>query len=155
MPSAAKDYAEILLRLIRNTSITPTGCWEWLGSKSVAGYGRIKFDGRYWATHRLMAHLKIDDVDENSIVCHRCDNPSCLNPEHLFIGTQKDNVNDRDAKGRRNQARGERQGSAKLTEDQVKAIRLDTRKQSVIAKEYGSTRTHVGNLKANRAWKHT
>jgi len=102
-----------------------------------------------------MAHIKIGDVGGPVTVCHRCDNPCCINPEHLFIGTQKQNIDDRDLKGRRNQARGERQGSAKLTEEQVKAIRLDPRKQSVIAAEFGISRAHVGNLKANRAWKHT
>ena len=155
MPSPAKNYSDILLRILRNTSIDPSGCWLWKGSKSVAGYGRIKFDDVRWAVHRLMAHINISDVAEDSVVCHRCDNPCCVNPEHLFIGTQKQNVDDRDAKGRRNQARGERQGSSKLSAEQVLAIRLDSRKQSVIAAEYGISRAHVGNLKANRAWKHT
>lgn len=154
MPSPAKDYAEILLRILRNTSIQQAGCWEWQGAKSVAGYGRISFDGVRWAVHRLMAHIKISDVADTAVVCHRCDNPSCVNPEHLFIGSQKDNVDDRDLKGRRNQARGEAQGSSKLTEKQVSAIRLDSRKQLIIASEYGISRAHVGNIKANRAWKH-
>ena len=155
MPAPAKDFADVLLRLLRNVSLSTTGCWEWEGAKSVKGYGRIKFGGSYWAAHRLMAHIKIGDVGGSVTVCHRCDNPCCINPEHLFIGTQKQNIDDRDLKGRRNQARGERQGSAKLTEEQVKAIRLDPRKQSVIAAEFGISRAHVGNLKANRAWKHT
>lgn len=155
MPSPAKNYSDILLRVLRNTLICPSGCWVWKGSKSASGYGRIKFEGVRWAAHRLMAHINLGEVTDDSVVCHRCDNPSCVNPEHLFIGTQKHNVDDRDNKGRRNQARGERQGSSKLTTEQVLAIRLDPRKQSVIAAEYGISRAHVGNLKANRAWRHT
>ena len=154
MPTPAKDYAEILLRLLRNISINLNGCWNWQGSKSVKGYGRIKFEGVYWSTHRLMAFLKLSDLGEGSVVCHRCDNPSCINPDHLFVGTQLENILDRDLKGRRNQAKGENQGSSKLTAAQVTSIRLDTRKHSTIAAEYGITRAHVGNLKANRAWKH-
>jgi hypothetical protein len=154
MPTAARDYAEVLLRLLRGTKLSTSGCWEWGGAKSSSGYGRIGFDGARWACHRLMAHIKVGAVKPDDIVCHRCDNPCCINPEHLFIGTQKQNVDDRDAKGRRNQVRGARQGSSKLTEDMVKAIRLDTRKPSIIADEYGISRAHVGNLKHNRAWKH-
>lgn len=154
MPTPAKTYADVLLRLLRSTTVIANGCWEWQGAKSSKGYGRIKYDGKRWATHRLMAHIQLSDVSTESVVCHRCDNTCCLNPEHLWVGTQKQNVDDRDAKGRRNQARGERQGSSKLTEIQVQKIRLDTRKQSVIAAAYGITRAHVGNLKSNRAWTH-
>lgn len=155
MPTPAKDYADVLLRLLRNIQIdTASGCWNWLGAKCVSGYGRIKFNDKKYRAHRLMAEIKIGPVPTDAVVCHRCDNPSCINPEHLFIGTQKENVNDRDAKGRRNQARGERHGASKLTSEQVTAIRLDTRRLPVIAKDYGITRAHVRNLKAGRAWKH-
>jgi len=154
MPAPSKDYADVLLRILRNTSIRESGCWEWGGAKSMKGYGRIQFEGRHWATHRLVAHIKIADVSEDAVVCHRCDNPCCLNPDHLFIGTQKQNVDDRDQKGRRNQARGERQGSAKLTAEEVLAIRLDPRKPRVVAEAFGISHAHVGNIKANRAWKH-
>lgn len=154
MPAPSKDYAEILLRLLRGVDIKPCGCWEWQGAKSIQGYGQIEFENKTWRTHRLMAHIKVADVLDTSIVCHRCDNPCCINPEHIWVGTQKQNVDDRDKKGRRNQARGARQGSAKLTEELVKQIRLDPRRHQIIAADYGITRAHVGNLKANRAWKH-
>lgn len=154
MPSAAKNYSDILLRILRNIEIVPSGCWEWRGARCNAGYGRIKYDGKQNRVHRLMAHIAIGDVAEESVVCHRCDNPCCVNPEHLFIGTQKRNIEDRDAKGRRNQARGEKQGNSKLTAEQITAIRLDPRKSKVIADEYGVTRAHIGNIKANRAWRH-
>jgi hypothetical protein len=92
-------------RLMRHRTITTHGCWEWTGVVNHRGYGLIGFHkiGRTVAVHRMAAHiwLGMEDLRAKVYVCHKCDNPRCFNPEHLFIGTPSDNVRDAIAKGRR------------------------------------------------------
>ncbi|TYQ18294.1 UNVERIFIED_CONTAM: HNH endonuclease [Acetivibrio alkalicellulosi] len=102
--------------------------------------------------HRYFYERAYEEIPEGLHVLHKCDNKSCVNPHHLFLGTDKDNANDRGAKGRT--AKGERQGSAKLTGEQVKAIFHDTRLQKDIAKEYGISRPLVSSIKNRKAWTH-
>jgi DNA invertase Pin-like site-specific DNA recombinase len=91
-------------------------------------------------------------------VLHRCDTPSCVNPAHLFIGTQKDNIDDMRRKGRdrfdANPPRGARQWTAKLTDETVREIRADKRKQTAIAAAYGITQSQVSRLKNGKRWQH-
>jgi hypothetical protein len=77
-----------------------SGCWEWLGAKDELGYGIIKVDGKTMATHRLSYALTNGFIPNGLLVLHKCDNPSCCNPDHLFVGTQLDNVWDSINKGR-------------------------------------------------------
>jgi hypothetical protein len=86
--------------------------------------------------------------------CHKCDNPGCVNPEHIFIGNHTDNMRDRDEKGR--VARGVNNGAAKLTESQVLKIRADTRTHYAIAADYPVSRTTISDIKRqhNKVWRH-
>lgn len=77
-----------------------TKCWEWQGAKTRTGYGRMKVKGQAWMAHRYMYTLSKGEIPEGLVVMHKCDNPCCINPEHLTVGTQKDNMEDCKRKGR-------------------------------------------------------
>ena len=78
---------------------TPS-CWIWKGSRRKPGYGQKQFRGKLWQAHRLIYTILKEEIPENKIACHVCDNPPCVNPDHIFIGTHKDNMQDASRKGR-------------------------------------------------------
>lgn len=126
-------------------------CWEWSGNTDPCGYGRIKSLGKLLSVHRVAYELWVGSVDDK-FVLHRCDNPSCFNPDHLFLGTQTDNMKDIVVKGRGKQPRlaGESHPHSKLSDQDITSIKSDTRTQRVIAKEYGIAQAHVSNIKSGK-----
>lgn len=128
------------------------GCWEWNKSKDKDGYGRTKCNGKTSIAHRAAYRHLIGSIEKGKILCHKCDNPPCCNPTHLFIGTPKDNYEDSRRKGR--SCVGEKNGCGKLTALQVLSIRADTRRQVDIAAEYGIRQTTVSAIKTRQNWRH-
>lgn len=79
-----------------------TGCWEWQRASDGLGYGQLNVDGKRYKAHRFFYEQKYGPIPEGLFLCHRCDNPACVNPDHMFVGTQKDNMRDAALKGRIN-----------------------------------------------------
>lgn len=130
-------------------------CWLWTRQKNNRGYGCFSVHHRLFYAHRFSWTLAHGPIPQGLSVLHRCDTPACVNPEHLFLGTQKDNMQDCLRKQRMNGAwkAGERHRCAKLTEAAVRSILIDTRSCAKIAREHGISRGYVTNLKKRRIWK--
>jgi hypothetical protein len=142
-------------RLLANSRVVALGCFEWMGDRTGKGYGRLQIDGTKYLAHRLSYETFRGPVPKGMLVCHHCDNRSCVNPCHLFVGSNADNMADMVAKGRQNKCKGESNGRAKLDEPTVLAIRREngaTNKQ--IAERYGATVHQVNDIRSGRTWKH-
>lgn len=128
-----------------------TGCWDWTATKNQKGYGRFTTDYSTFSAHRFAWSMENGEIPDGAFVLHTCDNPACVNPAHLFLGSNADNMADKVAKGR--QAQGVGNAYSKLTEAQVMAIRADTRLLRVIGDEYGINKTQVSRIRRRTAWR--
>jgi hypothetical protein len=143
-----KTYGSPVERFMTKVEmVTESGCWIWTGNIDSCGYGRFRFESQtLGSAHRFAFKMKNPDENIDGLeVCHKCDLPCCVNPDHLFVGTHKENMDDRDAKGR--VRFGEKAGRAKLTDEQVRAIRADNRTTRQIASDYGVGHSHVSLIK--------
>jgi len=141
---------------------TPNACWEWTGAKR-GGYGYMWVFRQTSSelAHRLAYYYEHGAFDEGLVVCHRCDNPPCCNPSHLFLGTRADNNRDRSNKGRGRESRPENRGelspTSKLTAEQVIDIvsRVESgESQTAVAAEYGIKQPQVSRLVRRQSWVH-
>lgn len=156
-----------------------TGCWPWTGAGTLDGYGSFYAEGRLRRSTRLVWERLCGALGPEQLALHRCDNPPCVNPAHLFLGTNADNARDRDAKGRgriwtaeerarvsaqvrevasRGAFRGEGNGHARLTPDTVRAIRSEYAAregtQAEIGSKYGVSHATVSDIVRRRRWGH-
>jgi hypothetical protein len=142
-------------------------CWEWSASRTQQGYGQFRMAGKSVRAHRAAWELANGSIPDGLFVCHRCDNPPCCNPAHLFLGTAEDNVRDMVAKGRhvrplRDESavkfpKGVECHAAKLTEEGVIDIRrrYDAGERgTAIAADFGVSRSLITLVGKRRAWRH-
>jgi len=129
-----------------------TGCWLWGGHIKADGYGEITFKKKYYRAHRLSWERHNGPIPSGLLVCHKCDVRSCINPEHLFLGTQKDNIRDALSKGR--MAVGEGSPQSKLSANEVIEILNDKRRTGLIALSHNISNGNVLKIKKRESWKH-
>lgn len=137
----------------RSQPDTVTGCIEWTGALMHRGYGHINWRGKVYRTHRLSYAAVNGDIPGGMFICHKCDNPKCLNPEHLFLGTCADNHADMVRKKR--STIGTRNPMAKINIATVQAIRIWGRTGMLhkkIAAKFGITREAVGLVLRGERW---
>lgn len=139
------------------TKVDKSGeCWHWLGHLDKSGYGQIRMNGKGIGAHRFSWQFTYGVIPTDLHVLHRCDNPRCVRPDHLFLGTNLDNVQDKVNKGRVARLYGEDAPSAKLTANQVEEIRARyipwVVTYSQLAREYNVSTSSIGGIIKKRTW---
>ena len=145
-------------------------CWVWTGACNRVGYGHLFWGGEWWLAHRLSWFLTKGQIPKGMLVCHRCDNPCCVNPDHLFLGTQSDNLRDSVKKGRWNNGDrhwtrrhpekvtcGSSHWNAKLTDSSAREIlqmAMSGHSQRALAKRFGVSPRTIQDLLRGATWKH-
>lgn len=130
-----------------------SGCWLWSACKLAYGYGLFTYDGRLRTAHRVSWLISGRTLTDEDCVLHKCDTPACVNPDHLFVGTQAENMADKVRKDRA--AKGTRNGSAKLTPTNVAEIRrrlADGERQRRIAADYGVGQALISSISRKALW---
>lgn len=129
-----------------------SGCWLWTGTVRAVSrnrsYGCISVRGNYLRAHRYSYEIFKGYIPSGMMVCHRCDNPLCVNPDHLFLGTNRDNVDDMLRKGRQSRVIGERNGKAKITEVQASNVRWMLAKKIAHASIAEATGVPLGTVRS-------
>jgi hypothetical protein len=135
-----------------------SGCWLWDASTGPKGYGQFRMiDGTVKRAHRLSYEWHVGPIPTGMCVCHKCDVPTCVNPDHLFLGAQAENMADMRRKGRGSKwpgKRGEASSSSKLTEHEVQKIRSSKLKGIELAKMFGVSTTNISAIKSRKIWRH-
>jgi len=125
-------------------------CWHWIGAALPRGYGRFYWRGKPRYAHRVSLEIAGIEVPDNAIVLHSCDNPACVNPAHLRVGTQTDNMRDAAIKGRTVRVgdwRGTKNPKAKLSDVETAAIASSSLRTSALAAQFGVSRTRVQQIR--------
>lgn len=162
MPRNYIQHPPLADRMAAKTDRTssPDGCWPWTANRNRQGYGTIDVSGASRLAHRVAYTLAFGPIPSGLDICHRCDNPPCVRPDHLFAGSAKDNMADMRAKGRERRATGEASGKARLTWEMVEVIRrryAPGRRGSLgsraLARELGISKSTVHRVVTGAGWR--
>jgi hypothetical protein len=160
MPRKNATPEEIRQYIVENSEpVTESGCWIWMrGWDNSKGYGCIQYKGATRKAHRVSYEVFIGPISDGLHVCHNCDLPSCVRPDHLWLGTNLDNLLDKERKGRGNQPRGVLTNRAKLTEHHIQYIRsaysTGEAKQQQLADRFGVSQVLISQIILKKAWKY-
>lgn len=140
------ELITLMDRISGKYDISTSGCWIWNGNLNWAGYAMIWLNGKSVRAHREVFKLTKGAIPDGDVICHSCDNPACVNPEHLFSGNR--DVNNKDCVSKMRNAFGVKNGHARLSREVIDKIIADTRPQYVIALEFGINQSHVSRIKS-------
>lgn len=141
-------------RIFNKCRMSETGCWIWTGPQNGKGYGVFYTGNKDRSAHRISYEVFKGPIPDGLHVLHRCDTPACVNPAHLRAGTVKENMAEREARGRRD-VRGEQIGTSKLTEAQIREIKASAGiSQKALAEKYGVKPTHIWRIRTGKSWAH-
>lgn len=156
---AKKRFIPFETRFWSKVNISTEGsCWNWTACVNALGYGIISRSRKANIASRISWELKHGPIPDGLCILHKCDNPRCVNPNHLFLGTRPENTADMIKKGRAKHNRGELSGRAKLTRDQVVEIRhlyaSVNFSQSELGKQFGVSKSTIAAILRRRSWSH-
>lgn len=129
-------------------------CWVWSGSRNQCGYGRFGLNRGHVLAHRFAYQIENGYIPEGMEVCHTCDNPACVRPSHLFLGTHAENMADSRIKGRSAKQAGTANPRAKLTENDVLRIRASCETATELSRQYAVTPQMIARIRLRKAWRH-
>jgi len=146
----------VMERIFDNLKRNPkTFCWEWLKCSTARGYGQININGKSCLVHRIIYKYIYGNIpSDKPCILHRCDNPKCCNPTHLYAGTPQNNMDDKVKRNRSIHAMGEKHYKAKLTEKQVLEIRASKEPYLVLVKRFNVGKATISKIKNRKTWKH-
>lgn len=138
---------------MNSVRIPESGCWIWTGMMSRYGYGRLTLGAKTnLSAHRISYELKNGPIPDGMFALHRCDVKCCVNPDHIFVGTQQENMTDKVTKNR--QAKGESHGMSKLTKEQATEAKFSDAKTSDLAKKFNCSAVMIRQIRSGRYWRH-
>jgi hypothetical protein len=149
----ARPIIPLSEKIERNiTRIPESGCWIWMSTVEKSGYGRVCSGKKPFYAHRVSYEQKHGPIPSGMMALHHCDVRCCVNPDHIFVGTQQDNMTDKVLKNR--QAKGMNHGNAKLTEDQVREIKSSSETSIKLSAKFNYSASMIRAIKNGYIWKH-